>query len=312
MTQRDRFWTTWTALAEEDERLVLVTADMSAPALDEFRTRHPHRYINVGIAEQNMILVAAGLAQEGFLPAVYAIQPFVALRCYEQWKAVVCLMQLPVLGIGVGAGVSYQDSGPTHHAIEDLAIMRILPHMTVWNCSSNGRAAQAARNSVARQDDGYPSYVRLDRLGDDNTTADIPSRRVLPRQGYDIHLFGPETTYKPDKAIVTTGTLTYPLLRTAAKTCCTVIEVCRYPVGALAYDIGALFAPDARFLVVEENNDRGGLCAEFTEAVCGLPVSVTHWGLNVSPGYGYHYGRDRILTESRLTTEAIESWIESP
>ena len=157
-SQRDTFFNSLFELAKEDSRIIVITADCGAPSLDQWREELPCQFINVGIAEQQMIALAAGLALEGKRPYCYAIAPFATLRCYEFIKVDICLMNLPVVIVGVGAGLSYSEAGPTHHATEDIAIMRALPNMRILSISDN-EGAQAA----ALCESETPLYIRLDR-----------------------------------------------------------------------------------------------------------------------------------------------------
>ncbi len=155
-SQRDAFFGKLFELAKEDNRIIVVTADCGAPALDRWREELSCQFINVGIAEQQMIALAAGLALEGKRPYCYAIAPFATLRCYEFIRVDVSLMNLPVVIVGVGAGLSYSEAGPTHHATEDIACMRALPNMKIASISSNELI------DTVLEVEG-PMYVRLDR-----------------------------------------------------------------------------------------------------------------------------------------------------
>jgi len=121
----------------EDEDIFFLTADFGSPVLDRLRESFGDRFVNVGIAEQNLINVATGLEMEGYTVFAYAIAPFITMRAYEQIRSNLAISshkrELNVNLTGVGAGLSYGVSGPTHHCIEDIAIMRLLPHMTVFS-----------------------------------------------------------------------------------------------------------------------------------------------------------------------------------
>ena len=146
---RNAFIRGLTKLAESDERIVFLTGDLGYKLFDDFATRYPGRFLNAGVAEQNMVGVAAGLASEGFRPFVYSIATFATLRCLEQIRDDVCYNGLPVTIVGVGGGFSYGANGPTHHATEDLAIMRALPNMTVIAPGDPVESAAATRAAVA-------------------------------------------------------------------------------------------------------------------------------------------------------------------
>jgi transketolase len=118
-------------LASEDDRVFLLTADLGWNALEPFREAFPERFLNVGVAEQNLAGIATGLALLGFVPFMYSIATFASMRCYEQIRNGAVLHALPVRIIGMGGGYSYGHAGPTHYALEDLAILRAQPTMAV-------------------------------------------------------------------------------------------------------------------------------------------------------------------------------------
>jgi transketolase len=160
ISMRDAFFGRLYKIAKKDRNIIIITADMGAPSLDKFRKNLGNQFVNVGIAEANMVTVATGLALSGKKVFIYAIMPFVTSRCFEFIKIDLSLMNIPVTAIGVGAGFSYDDSGPTHHSTEDIAIMRVLPNMTILSPSDSIMAAKFAE--MAYKIPG-PSYVRLDR-----------------------------------------------------------------------------------------------------------------------------------------------------
>src|SRR5438046_10077781 len=128
---RTSFIETLVQVAERDPRLWLLTVDLGYSVLEKFSTKFPDRYLNAGVAEQNMVGVAAGLAMTGKVVFVYSIANFPTLRCLEQVRNDVCYHNLSVKIVAVGGGVVYGPLGYTHHAVEDLAIMRTLPNITV-------------------------------------------------------------------------------------------------------------------------------------------------------------------------------------
>ena len=112
-------------LAEQDERILLLTGDLGYLVLEPFAERLPERFFNAGVAEQNLLGVATGLAEAGFLPFVYSIVPFAVLRAYEFIRNGPVHQRLPVRIVGVGGGVEYGTNGPSHYGLEDLAVMRL-------------------------------------------------------------------------------------------------------------------------------------------------------------------------------------------
>ncbi|MCM8803476.1 MAG: hypothetical protein NC827_09290, partial [Candidatus Omnitrophica bacterium] len=159
-TMRDSFFDALYNIAKNDKNVYLISADMGAPALDKYRNDLKEQFINVGIAEENMVLIATGLSLCGKKAYIYAIMPFVTSRCYEMLKVDLSLMNVPVTAIGVGAGFGYDDSGPTHHCTEDITIMRALPNFHIFSPSDSIMAYKLAKITYKLN---FPSYVRLDR-----------------------------------------------------------------------------------------------------------------------------------------------------
>src|SRR5947207_8771208 len=151
------------ALARRDERVVFIGSDLSPNLLGEMKKEYPSRYYMEGISEANVIGMAAGMAMEGFIPYVNTIATFITRRCYEQVAVDLCLHDLPVRLIGNGGGYVYAPLGPTHQAIEDIAIMRALPHMTVTAVCD---AEEMTRLMNASLDWPHPIYIRLGKGGD--------------------------------------------------------------------------------------------------------------------------------------------------
>ena len=118
-------------IAEGDERVVLMTGDLGFMALEPFSERYPRRFFNVGVAEQNMIGLATGLAESGFIPFVYSIATFASLRGYEFFRNGPIAHGLPVRLVGVGGGFDYGSAGTTHHGLEDVGVMRLQPGLRV-------------------------------------------------------------------------------------------------------------------------------------------------------------------------------------
>ena len=162
---RDEFAHAMIALFGKRSDLVFITGDVGYMAVEGIAEAYGERFINAGIAEQNMVSLAAGLAHEGHLPWVYSIAPFVALRPYEQIRTDVCLHKLPVKLVGNGGGYGYGIMGATHHALEDVGAMRVLPNMRLY-LPLTAADVPAVVNMMAQ--DPLPNYLRL------NTAAEIP------------------------------------------------------------------------------------------------------------------------------------------
>lgn len=152
----------WQEMAKNDQ-IFFVTADFGSPVLDKIRSDFPARFANVGIAEQNLINISAGLALEGFKVFAYAIAPFITMRCYEQIRVSLALLSevrpMNVNLIGVGAGYSYVVSGPTHQCYEDITLMRALPNFQIYSPADHVTAGSLFRNCIEHMG---PKYLRLD------------------------------------------------------------------------------------------------------------------------------------------------------
>jgi transketolase len=142
------------------EDIYIVTADFGSPSLEKFKIAFPHRLVNVGIAEQNAILVSTGLALEGKKVFVYGIASFIIMRCFEQIRVDLDGMDLPVTIIGVGADDSYKEAGFTHWAFEDIGILKTLKHMVVYDVKDKKRIAKIVNDCFKKP---HPKYIRLRR-----------------------------------------------------------------------------------------------------------------------------------------------------
>ncbi|MBU0640351.1 MAG: transketolase [Planctomycetes bacterium] len=186
---RSRFVKALCELAVADERVWLLTGDLGYSVLEPFRERFPKRYVNAGIAEQNMTGVAAGLAQFGKIVFTYSIANFPTLRCLEQIRNDVCYHKLPVRIVSVGGGFAYGSAGYTHQGLEDLAVLRALPGMTVIAPGDPVEAGLATRASLELPG---PCYLRLGKGGEAVVHQEQPDfaigRAIRVREGHDVTL----------------------------------------------------------------------------------------------------------------------------
>ncbi|GAC41567.1 transketolase family protein [Paenibacillus popilliae] len=192
---RDTFINELVQMASENENIYLITPDMGFSILEKFRDQFPDRFLNVGIAEQNAVGVAAGLALSGKTVYVYSIIPFVTMRCFEQVRVDVAYMNTNVRLVGVGAGFSYGPAGATHHSTEDISIMRSLPNMTVC-CPGDPIEVRA----IVKESATYkgPMYIRLGK----NREPNIHAQEAILQIGKAA-----EITHGEDLAIITTSNM---------------------------------------------------------------------------------------------------------
>jgi transketolase len=267
---RNAFAAEITALAGRDERLVLLMGDIGNRLFNDFRDRYPERFFNCGVAEANMTGMAAGMAACGLRPITYTITPFVTTRCLEQIRVDVCYHHLPVIIVGVGAGLSYAELGATHHACEDIAFLRALPGMTVV-CPADPVETRLALQAALRHEG--PVYIRLGKKGEPVLHPNPPEfmfgRSILLRPGKDV-------------CLLATGTILPLALETAT-------ELAKHNVSAAVVsfhtvkplDTSRLEDAFGRFSVVatlEEHSLLGGLGGAVSE---WLADQASSWRLDL-------------------------------
>lgn len=285
---RDAFFDELYEIAREDDSVIFMTADMGAFSLERFRRDFPDRYINVGIAEQNMVSVAAGMAMEGKKVFIYAIIPFVTLRCLEQIKVDLCVMNLPVTIVGAGAGFTYSSDGPTHHAIEDVSVMRALPGMTIYSPSDQVTAQAAVR--AAHQARG-PVYVRLDKGSwplAQKEWEQLTDSFSLLRSGSKL-------------LIIATGHMTHVAVQVAESLRARgldpgVMELFRLkPIDGKIVDIVREYA---QVITLEEHTLPGGMGSAVLETLADSGVMVPVKRFGIPDRYPHTYGDREWLTGS--------------
>lgn len=164
------------AAAEADSKVLLLTGDHGYALFDEFRKCRPAQFINAGIAEQNMVGVAAGLAKAGFKPIVYGLSAFVPIRVLEQIKIDVCYENLPVVFIGDGAGLVYSSLGSSHQSTEDIAVLRALPNINILSPCDIHEMHYAMSQALRFES---PQYVRMGK----SDIGQIHNTGVSPKLG---------------------------------------------------------------------------------------------------------------------------------
>jgi transketolase len=191
---RNAFAKKITELAGQDPRVVLLSGDIGNRLFDNLKAKCPERFFNCGVAEANMIGVAAGMAMSGLRPFCYTIAPFITYRCMEQIRVDVCYHHLPVVIVGTGAGLSYAGLGATHHSCEDMGMLRLLPGLAVVAPADDRevRGALAAALSYPG-----PVYIRIGKKGEPSVHAAEPEfvigKAIAMREGKDVCLLGAGT-----------------------------------------------------------------------------------------------------------------------
>ena len=152
-----------TRLASTDSRVVLLSGDIGNRLFDDFKKKHPDRFYNCGVAEANMIGVAAGLAMSGLRPICYTITPFITYRCLEQIRVDVCYHNVPAIIVGTGSGLSYASLGGTHHSCEEMGMLRLLPNLTVVAPADEHEVRGTLQAALAQSG---PVYMRIGKKGE--------------------------------------------------------------------------------------------------------------------------------------------------
>ena len=166
---RTAFINQLTIEAKNNKKIFLLVADLGFSVIENFANLYPDRYLNVGIAEQNMAGIAAGLAKEGFCVYIYSIGNFPTLRCMEQIRYDICYHDLNVNIVAVGGGYSYASLGPSHHATEELGMLRTIPNLIV--CAP-GDPVEAKNLTSLSSKINKPFYIRLGRAGEKKIHTD--------------------------------------------------------------------------------------------------------------------------------------------
>lgn len=186
---RNAFADEITALASDDSRVILLSGDIGNRLFDSYNERCPNRFINCGVAEANMIGMASGMALSGLRPIVYTINSFVTVRCLEQIRVDVCYHHTPVIIVGVGAGLSYASLGGTHHSCEDIALLRVMPEMTVV-CPGDPIELRLALRAALRH--SGPVFIRMGKKGEPIVHKEPPpftfGKAIVIQPGRDICL----------------------------------------------------------------------------------------------------------------------------
>ena len=152
-------------IVERKNNVVLLSGDIGNRMFDELKNSRPEQFINCGIAEANMMSMAAGMGLSGMRPVIYTITPFTTLRCLEQIRIGVAYHQSPVVIVGTGSGLSYSELGPTHHSLEDMAVIRTIPNINVLAPADKIELISQLREAI---ESPIPTYIRIGKKGEPN------------------------------------------------------------------------------------------------------------------------------------------------
>jgi transketolase len=234
--------------ARQDPRVFLVVGDLGFSVVEPFSAEFPERFLNAGVAEQNMTAVAAGLASEGYHVFTYSIGNFPTLRCLEQIRNDIAYHRLPVTVVSVGGGVAYGNMGYSHHAVQDIAALRTLPQMMVLSPADPGETIGCVQFALARSG---PSYLRLGKAGEPelHPPAELTAGPLRVREG------------TAPLALVATGAVLRSVLAAAEQLAQRGLLLPVYSCPVIGADFEAGYAPLWRYprlLAVEEHGVAGG------------------------------------------------------
>src|ERR1019366_9144823 len=269
---RKQFVSTLIEIADADDRVVLLTADLGFMVLEPFAQRHPNRFFNVGVAEANMISLAAGMAHEGFIPYCYSIATFASMRGYEQFRNGAVLHNLPVRIVGIGGGFAYGSAGFTHHALEDLALMRVQSNVGIVAPADDAQVDRALREHYAHPG---PIYLRLAK--ETATHSELNGRFRWGR----LEVIG-----DGDIVIVALGSMTGVVLevrrRLLAEGIHAMVAVAASIAPAPTDDLVTLLESRSACVAVEDHRPVGGLGSLVAETIAdhGLGTRLVRCGIN--------------------------------
>lgn len=286
-------------LAKLDERIVLIVGDLGFGVVTPFIEQLPRQFLNAGVAEQNMTAMAAGMALSGKIALTYSIANFPTMRCLEHVRNDVCYHNANVKIVSVGGGFTYGAMGATHHAVEDIAVMRALPGLMVVAPGDPVEARAATRAVIAYRG---PCYLRLGKAGEPvvhQSTIDFElGKAICMREGRDATLISTggilQNTVRAAKQLAKEG------IETRLLSMHTVKPLDTEAVLAAARETGAIFT-------VEEHSVLGGLGSAVAEVLAETDgIKVPFKRLGVPPGFSPHIGSQEYMLERHgLTDEAI-------
>ena len=300
---RTAFIDTLRELARIDDRIFLLTADMGYSVFETFRDEFPDRFLNTGIAEQNTIGIAAGLASRGKIVFVYSIIPFVTMRCFEQVRLDLAYNFMNVKLVGVGAGLTYGPLGSSHHALEDIAIMQSLPDMTVLCPGDPIETRELIKRSYEYEG---PVYIRLGKNGEpkihpDETRIEI-GKSITVLEGNDLALITTSNMLETGKKWVeewkqdgvNVSLISMPSLK---------------PFDSST--VKNLIDKEIPIITLEEHSVIGGLGSIISQVIAttGKPVKFQQIGINDKFSHvigGHEFQRKKFMLDKKPSLKFIE------
>ena len=297
LDMRDAFFFELYEIMKADKNVYLLTADHGAFGVDRIRADLPSQYLNVGIAEQNLMSIASGLALSGKIVYVYGIVNFVTLRCLDQINIDIASMNLHINIIGVGAGFTYSTDGPTHHGTQDIAVMSAIPNFSIYNCTDVINTKAFAR--VGYEQTG-PKYIRIEKgtveTIYDSVDFDLPSGVCKIREGK----FG---------TIISSGRMLHRALAISKEFAEDEIGISVLDVFRLkpfpSRELAALLKKVRYVVILEDNVLYGGLGGRVCSTLIDYGMCPTVSKLNVGDKFVFNYSVSRTDIEQSAFGEYI-------
>jgi len=300
---RGAFFQTLVEMGEVDDRIFLIVADIGFGVVETFARKFPKRFLNIGVAEQNLTGVAAGVAHSGKIVFTYSIANFPILRCIEQVRNDVCYHKANVKIVSVGGGYSYGALGMTHHATEDIAILRALPEMTVVAPGDPVEVRAATRAIVEHSG---PVYFRLGRAGE----PVLHESAIQFRLGKAIQVRDGDAI-----TIISTGAMLQNAIQVADKLSARGMEarvLSMHTVKPLDEEAVLVAARETRAIVtLEEHSIIGGLGGAVAECLAESGLATPFKRLGLPSAFSSHIGSQEYLrSKSNLSPDSILNSLE--
>ncbi len=296
---RDIYFDTIYNLIKQGEDIVLVSADLAAPSLDIFRRDFGNRFVNVGIAEQNLIAVTCGIALTGKKVIAYGLNPFPITRAFDQIRNTVSSLNLPITIAALNAGLCSGESGATHLAIEDIALIRTLPLIKTINISDQSIAKKAAYNTAFSD---KPSFIRFDK----QISERIYDENMIDfNKGFAMHGTGKDIVFVSTGYQV--GLLKERIFELEKKGINVSLIDC-YTLPVNEENLSDVLRTASTIVTVEENSLPGGLGSMILELLADHEIlkPVKRFGIDFKQGYPSYFGdRNYFLEKLRLDINTI-------
>ena len=298
---RDAFARTFYDVAKADPRIFMVVADISpASKMTNFKEEFPSRFVDVGVAEQTLIGLSAGLALKGYKPFAYTIANFTIYRPFEQVRNDLCYQNLPVTVVGVGGGLSYSSLGGTHHTMEDVSVMSSLPNMSILAPCDPLEVDESVKIAAAHNG---PMYLRLGKAGEPNLTAEAPEpfafgklRMIRPGNDICILSYGPilKLAFEVASVLQRDNSLSSAIFSVS-----TLKPLDRERIESLLRAFKTV-------LIIEEHVERGGLGAQVKQIAWDMGAACKLYTFHLRDEFLHVYGtQDDLRRAHGLSTDRI-------